>query len=322
MSEYLIVMGENINATRKIRTNSPRIVGYSGNKKGIKYKSIEGQEKYLDLTEILNSDTVKQSGQVPHIGAAILNHDQDYLWAMVKEQVDGGADIIDLCADEVTPYPEKRHDYMRWLVKTMQEKIPVRYSIDSSDPDTIEAGLEVYDQSKGRALLNSTNLEENRKKVMELAKKYNCQILANASGQEGMPQDDKERVANLVELMGRLDKVGIPMEDRFLDPLVFPIGAGSEYGKHFLNACKTIRDKYGDSIHMLGGFSNASFGMPNRKVINVTLTILAILHGCDTIMIDPKQINVKQMIEFKLASDALLGKDEYCMKFIEFMRAK
>ena len=127
--------------------------------------------------------------------------------------------------------------------------------------------------------------------------------------------------SNLVELMNRMDKAGIPVEDRFLDALVFPIGAGSEYGKHFLNACKMLREKYGDGVHIFGGFSNVSFGMPNRKLINETLGILSILNGCDTIMVDPKQINVKHMIEFKLASDALLGKDEFCMKLIEYMRS-
>lgn len=322
MSEALIVIGENINATRKIRITSPRIVDIGGNKKGIKYKTIDGQNKELDLTEILKVEAVVQSQQVPHIGAAILNEDKEYLWAAAKEQLDGGADIIDLCVDEVTPYPEKRHEYMQWVIKTVQEKVPARYTIDSSDPDTIEEGLKVYDQSKGRAVLNSTNLEDNRQKVIDLAKQYNTQIIANASGQAGMPQDDKERFDNLVELMNRMEKAGIAVEDRFLDALVFPIGAGSEFGRHFLEACKQIRDKYGDGVHIFGGFSNVSFGLPNRRLINETLGILSILHGCDTIMVDPRQINVKKMIEFKLAADALLGKDEFCMKFIEYMRAQ
>ena len=322
MSELLIVIGENINATRKIRITSPRIVDYDGNKKGIKYKTLGGQEKHLDLTEILKNEAVVQSQQVPHIGAAILNEDKEYLWAAVKEQVDGGADIVDLCVDEVTPYPEKRHEYMQWLITTVQEKISTRYTIDSSDPDTIEAGLKVYDSSKGRAVLNSTNLEDNRQKVIDLAKETKSQIIANASGQAGMPENDKERFDNLVELMNRMEKAGIPVEDRFLDALVFPIGAGSEFGKHFLNACKSIRDKYGDGVHIFGGFSNVSFGLPNRRLINETLAMLSILHGCDSMMIDPKQINVKKLIEFKLAADALLGKDEYCMKMIEYMRAQ
>jgi 5-methyltetrahydrofolate--homocysteine methyltransferase len=316
----LITIGENINATRKIRVTAPRLTDSGDGKKGIKYKAIDGSDRFFDLTEVIASDAVQQSGQVPFIATAILNHDTDFLLTAVKEQLDGGADIIDLCVDEVNPYPEKRQEYMRWLIKAMQEKFDCQFSIDSSDPDTIEAGLSVYDYSKGRPVLNSTNLEENRQKVIELAKETKSQLIANASGKEGMPEDDKGRVENLNQMMQKMDKAGIPMADRFLDALVFPIGAGSEYGHHFLEAVKALREQYGPEVHIFGGFSNVSFGMPKRILLNETLSILSILAGCDTLMVDPKQVNVRKMNEFKLAADALLGKDEYCMNLIEYLR--
>jgi len=320
MSKPLITIGENINATRKIRENSPRFAALENGKKAVKYKTIEGKEAFLDVTAVMETEAVKQSGQIPFIATAILNQDTDFLGAAVKDQLDTGADVIDLCVDEVTPYPEKRRDFMKWMIQSMQAKIPARYSIDSSDPETIEAGLSVYDFSKGIPVLNSTNLEPNRQKVIDLAKEFKCQIIANASGAEGMPEDEKGRIENITELMKRLDAAGIPLGDRYLDPLVFPIGAGSEYGNHFFDAVKAIRKTFGPEVHITGGFSNVSFGMPKRKLINETITMLAILAGCDTLFIDPKQINVKKMIEFKLASDALLGKDEYCMNLITYMR--
>lgn len=316
----LITIGENINATRKIRLNAPRLTESGDGKKGIRYKSIDGTERFFDLTQVIESEAVQQTGQVPFIATALLNQDADFLMAAVQEQLDGGSDIIDLCVDEVNPYPEKRQEYMRWLIKAMQEKFDCRFSIDSSDPDTIEAGLSVYDFSKGQPLLNSTNLEENRQKVIELARETKSQLIANASGKEGMPDDDIGRVENLDQMMAKMDQAGIPLGDRFLDALVFPIGAGSEYGHHFLDAVKTLRDKYGPEIHIFGGFSNVSFGMPKRILLNETLTLLSILAGCDTIMVDPKQVNARKMNEFKLAADALLGKDEYCMNLITYLR--
>jgi cobalamin-dependent methionine synthase I len=322
MTKPLLIIGENINATRKFKITNPRFEKYEGDKTGMKYKTVDGKERYLDLTEMLKADSVQKSGQVPYIGAAIIYQDIDFLMAMVQEQLDGGSDYIDICVDECTPYPEKRHDYMKWTIKTLQEKIPCRLSIDSSDSDTIEAGLTMYNPANGAALLNSTNLEPGRQKVMELAKETKSQIIANASGVEGLPFDTEERITNMTELNKRLDAAGIPLEDRFLDPLVFPIGTGSEYGRHFLDAVKALREQYGETVNITGGISNVSFGLPNRKLINQTLTILAILSGCNALFVDPRQIKSKEMNEFKLAADALLGKDEYCMNLIEYIRAQ
>ncbi len=319
MPNPLITIGENINATRKIRLDSPRVIT-DGDKKGLYYIAISGEKCFYDLTQTIASDVVQQSGQIPYISEAILRGDSQFLLSLAKEQLDNGADIIDLCVDEVSPYPEKRLDYMKWLVKVMQDNLPARYCLDSSDPDTLEAGISVYDNSKGKAVLNSTNLEENRQKVIDLARETQSQIIANASGAEGMPEDDQQRVDNLSVLMERMDKAGIPVEDRFLDALVFPIGAGSEYGRHFLDAVKTLREKFGPEVHIFGGFSNVSFGMPKRILLNRTLTVLSVLSGCDTIMIDPNQIDVQYINEFKLASDALLGKDEFCMNLITHLR--
>ncbi len=111
------------------------------------------------------------------------------------------------------------------------------------------------------------------------------------------------------------------MEDRFLDALVFPVGAGPEFGMHYLDAVKQLRETFPD-VHIFGGHSNVSFGLPDRRVLNNAFLILSILAGCDTLMADPLMNSPKECLEFKLAAEALMGKDEYSLNYLAYHRSK
>jgi 5-methyltetrahydrofolate--homocysteine methyltransferase len=75
-------------------------------------------------------------------------------------------------------------------------------------------------------------------------------------------------------------------------------------------------------VHIFGGHSNVSFGLPDRKVLNDAFLILSILAGCDTVMMDPLMNPPKEYVEFKLAADTLTGKDEYALTYLAYQRGK
>lgn len=320
-SHQLIVIGENINTTRKVRATSPNIVQEDG-KVGYAYTGLDGARRLLDITDVFPEDPAElKTARIAHIGQAVRKQDLDYLGWAILSQERAGATIIDLCVDELSVYPEERHDYMRWMVKTAQSLSDVSFAIDSSDPQTIMAGLEVYDRSKGRPAINSVSLEEGRDVLVQLGKDEDCAVFANGSGRSGMPQDAAERVANLSACMEIMDKIGLPMDDRYLDPLVFPIGAGPDYGNHYLDAVRLLREKYPE-VHIFGGLSNVSFGLPRRKLLNQAFITLAILAGCDAIMIDPLMNPPKDFVEFKLAADVMTADDEYAVSYLKYIRAQ
>lgn len=320
-SSGLIVIGENINTTRKIRATSPNIVQEDG-KVGYAYAGLDSERRLLDITDVFPEDPAElKTARIPHIGQAVRKQDLDYLGWAILSQERAGATIIDLCVDELSVYPEERHDYMRWMVKTAQSISDVAFAIDSSDPQTIVAGLEVYDRAKGRPAINSVSLEEGRDLLVQLGKDEDCAVFANGSGRTGMPQDAAERIANLSACMEMMDKAGLPMADRYLDPLVFPIGAGPDYGNHFLDAVRGLREKYPE-VHIFGGLSNVSFGLPRRKLLNQAFITLAILAGCDAIMIDPLMNPPRDFIEFKLAAEVMTAKDEYAINYLKYIRAQ
>jgi 5-methyltetrahydrofolate--homocysteine methyltransferase len=317
----LIVIGENFNATRKIRMNSPRVV-VDGGSVGIAYTDLDGAPRVLDVTSSIPSDeSRRKSFAIPHIAEACRRKDLAYVRWAIRSQELAGAHVIDLCVDEMSPDPAERAQWMQWLVRTAQECTGAALAIDSSDPSTIRAGLDACDPARSRPAINSFNLEPGRLGLVALAKERNAMLFANASGEGGMPTNAAERVANLVRCMERMDEAGLAVEDRFLDPLVYPMGAGPEFGNHYLEAVRELRARY-PSVHIFGGHSNVSFGMPNRKLLNHVFACLSIGAGCDTVMIDPLMNPPAELDAFHFASRALTARDEYAGEFIRYSRAR
>ena len=315
----MIVIGENFNATRKIKGNNPRVVEEDG-KIGIGYVDLDGTKRLLDCSDIVPEDpAARNSFMIPHIAQALRKKDMNYINWAIKNQERHGAHIIDLCVDEMSVYPEERFEWIGWLVKTAQQITDTTVAIDSSDSKTIYAGLEAHDSSKGRPAINSFNLEAGRQELVAMAKERGAILFANASGKSGMPKDEKERVQNLVKCMDMMDAGGIAMEDRFLDPLVFPIGAGPEFGNHYLEAVRELRSLF-PKVHIFGGHSNVSFGLPNRKLLNEVFVELAILVGCDSLMIDPVMNPPATFNQFYFAANALTGRDEFSVRYLKFTR--
>jgi 5-methyltetrahydrofolate--homocysteine methyltransferase len=99
------------------------------------------------------------------------------------------------------------------------------------------------------------------------------------------------------------------------------------YGNHYLDAVRALRVAYGDELHITGGLSNVSFGLPKRGLINDTFIHLALDAGIDSGIIDPIQTKLGGVFELdtesepvRLASDMLLGRDDYCVEYIQAFR--
>ena len=90
---------------------------------------------------------------------------------------------------------------------------------------------------------------------------------------------------------------------------------------HYLDAIKQLREMFPD-VHLFGGHSNVSFGLPDRRVLNDAFLILSVLAGCDTLMADPLMNPPREYVEFRLAAEALMGKDEYSLNYLAYHRRR
>jgi hypothetical protein len=188
----LQIIGENFNTTRRIKPTSPRVVHDAG-KVGISYSGPDASRRLLDVTSIYPTDPAKlRVFQIPHVAHAVRTKDVDYIAWLIRSQTSAGANIIDLCIDEIDVNPEVRHRTMAWLVPIAQKITDAVIAIDSSDPETIMTGLRAHDGSRSRPAINSVNLEEGRDLIKE-ARSRNALLFANASGATPCPRTSMRR---------------------------------------------------------------------------------------------------------------------------------
>src|SRR5690348_4704887 len=99
MFEGMIVLGENLNATRKVKVGGKLMVELEGGKKVFPYETANGAKRFLDLTQACESELAKKNGMVGHIAAGIVNRDEEFIASMAERQVKCGADYLDCCVD-------------------------------------------------------------------------------------------------------------------------------------------------------------------------------------------------------------------------------
>jgi 5-methyltetrahydrofolate--homocysteine methyltransferase len=248
-----------------------------------------------------------------------------YLQALVDRQVKAGADFLDLNVDELSWNQDERKAGMRWLVRALEPLSPVPLSIDSSSQDVLLTGVEACQGLAGKPLLNSASLE--RIDALDIVSRYELPVVLTAAGASGMPQDARQRIDHASRMIEAALAKGIPLERMYVDALVFPISVDSQFVIHCLDAFRHLRAKYGERIHLTGGLSNVSFGMPCRKLINEVFINLAVEAGADSGIVDPVASNLnrifladKQSQPYQLALDVLLGRDPGCVTYLQAYR--
>jgi cobalamin-dependent methionine synthase I len=330
-----IVIGENIHTTRVVLRQGKRVASTPEGAEAVVYSPETGEKRYLIIPDEIKRSQDYEEGRVKHVKIAVKSamsgqepearEGLQYLKAMVRDQEQAGADFLDLNVDEVSLRLDEQKDAMRWLVQTVQAVCSIPVSIDSSHIEIIQVGLQACDGKAGRALLNSASLE--RLEALDLARQLDIPAIMTAAGEKGMPQDDDERVVNASRMVDAALAKGISIQDIYIDSLVFPISVDSQFGNHCLRAIRRLREEYGSEIHITGGLSNVSFGLPCRHLINDVFIILAVEAGADSGIIDPVASDLqaifsmdRQTHPFQLAQDMLLGRDRNCKNFLRAYR--
>ena len=324
-----VVIGENIHCTRVALRKGSRIAERGG-AEAILYEGADGEARALPVTAEAKRTKDYEEGRVKHVqvavetamgGGADAAEGMRYIEALVRGQERAGAAFLDLNVDEISPRLAVQTGAMAWLAATVQGMTALPLSIDSSSVDVIRAGLEAIRPAKARPMLNSASLE--RLEALELAREHDCRAVVTAAGEKGMPDGAGERVANASRMVEAALARGFATGDLYIDPLVFPISVDSRYGNHCLGAIRSLRARFGPEIHITGGMSNVSFGLPARKALNEIFVLLAMEAGADGGILDPvasppAAIRAIDRSEprWRLAEDVMLGRDEHCMAWI------
>ena len=230
----------------------------------------------------------------------------------VQQQVDGGADVLDVnMGVPLTDEPE----LLSKAIKLVQSKTDLPICIDSSVIEALDAGLKAYE---GKALVNSMTGEDDRMEaILPLVKEHKAVIMALSNDETGIPATAKERLDITEKIVRTVEKYGIPLEDLVIDPLAMTVGADTEAVKITLETIHLIKDRFG--LNMSMGASNVSFGLPNRHAVNASFLPMAMAAGLTSAIMDAR---TKEIVTSVRAADLLLGNDAWGANWISAFRAQ
>lgn len=237
---------------------------------------------------------------------ALIDNNIDYILGQAIEQVQGGAEILDVNVG--LPGIDERETMVK-VLKAVQGVVDVPLQIDSTVPEVLEAALRVYN---GKPLVNSVNGEdETMTKILPLVKKYGGAVLGLTIDKDGIPKEADKRFDIAKKIMNTALSYGIRKEDIFIDCLTLTASAEQEAVLETLNALERVKKELG--LRTVLGVSNISFGLPNRELINRTFLSMALMKGLDLPIINP---NVESMTGAVRAYRLLANHDKNSTEFI------
>ena len=246
------------------------------------------------------------------IKEAIAARDAEYLQNLAVSQVDAGADYLDV---NTGAFPSEEVELMEWLVGVVQDVVDVPLAIDSANPAALKAGLKLH--RKPSPLINSISLEQAKfDAVLPLVKDYDAKVLALSIDDGGMTKTAEERFGVAGRLIEALCGEGIEPDRIYLDPLIQPVSVQNDFGVVALDVIKRVKQEH-PQVNTICGLSNVSFGLPKRGRINAAFLVMAMAAGLDSAILDPLDDELMGSITI---SDALLGRDRFCKKYIKAFR--
>jgi len=242
---------------------------------------------------------------------AMMKKDKGPIQEIAISQWKAGAGMIDA---NIGPAEDGGEELMKWMVTTIQEAVQLPVCLDTTNYKAVEAGLQVHNNKWGRPLINSTSNDPERFPMLELAAKYNSQIIGLTVGKGGLPADAEERSTIAAEIMARAMEYGLPLEDLYLDPLVLQIATSQDHALKVIKAVKMFQELNDPPMKTVVGLSNVSNGCPKelRPIINNHFLSLLIYEGLTAVIANPHEVapTVKTI-------DVILGKTLYAHKYLE-----
>ena len=332
-SDFTII-GENIHCTRVVKRGGIRGHVFDDGSEAVKFR-VGKELNFVRVPKHFESTQPYQQGNLKHFMIAVwkgvnctgadAEEGEAYIKYEVDRQTRAGATYLDLNVDELSHRLPEQIEAMRWLVGYVQTISTLPPSVDSSNSEIIQAGLAEYDGSAGRPMVNSVALE--RLETLDLIAEHDAKCIISAASESGMPQDADERLENASRVVDAASDRGIAYNDMYIDPLFFPVSVDKAYGPHALESIAKIRERFGEDLHITGGMSNVSFGLPKRALVNETFVRLAVEAGADSGIIDPIQVKIERAMQLDMespqvryAADLLLGQDDFAMNYITAYR--
>ncbi|MDE6604597.1 MAG: homocysteine S-methyltransferase family protein [Clostridia bacterium] len=258
---------------------------------------------YIDGVKVIG-ERINPTGKKA-MKQALIDRDFDYIANQTIEQVEAGAEILDVNAG-LPQIDEKQ--MLTEMVKYIQSLTDAPLQIDCGKPEAIESALRYYN---GKPIVNSVNAEEKSlSTILPIVAKYGASVVGLTIDENGIPKTVEERIRLAEKIIERAKSFGIREEDVYIDCLTLTVSAEPEQAVNTLKAIEILKRKY--NIKTVLGVSNISFGLPARQIINTAFLTMAMRAGLDLPILNP---NIPENMQAVDAFNVLTCKDKNCMAY-------
>ena len=329
-------------------TTPPHIKAIAEAVKGLPPRKVPTVEPYLRLsgldaltvrpqTNFLNIGERTNVAGSPKFAQLIKAGDYEAALAIARQQVENGAQVIDVCMDEgMIDGVAAMHRFLN-LIASEPDICKVPVMVDSSKWEVIEAGLKCL---QGKGIVNSISLKEGEDKFLHHAKlvhRYGAAVVVMAFDEAGQADSFERKISVCKRAYDLLvEKVGFPPQDIIFDPNVLTVGTGLEehanYAVDFIRATKWIKENL-PHAKVSGGISNISFSFRGNNAVREAMHSAFLYHairaGLDMGIVNAGMLEVYEEVPKELlglVEDVLLNRrddaTERLIKFAESVKQK
>ena len=245
----------------------------------------------------------------PAIRRAMDNKEPEAILKRAKEQIDAGATYLDV---NIGPAESNGPELMKWAVELIQSNFDnVPLALDTSNKAAIEAGISVYNRSKGKPIVNSADAGD-RMSNIDLAAANDAIVIALCSNGP-IAADNDERMMHCQNMLEHGMELGMEAEDLWFDPLFVVVKGMQDKQMEVLECIKMFSDM---GLNSTGGLSNNSNGMPKniRPIMDSALVAMAMMQGLTSAIVNPSDHRLMETIK---SCDVFKGNTLYADSYLE-----
>lgn len=245
------------------------------------------------------------------IARAIKTGDVAFIQNEASTQELAGADYIDVNAGA---FVGEEIEKLKWVIEVVQNVTDKPLCIDSPDPEVIRAVIPLV---KNTPMINSITLEPERLAgILPVAAEKKAKLVALCQSEDVMAETAADKLRLAERLTEKVTGEGIPLNDLYIDPLVYPLSTNPKSATETIGAIRQIMKAF-PGVHTTCGLTNVSYGLPCRRLINRSFLVAAVAGGLDSAILDPTD---KQLYAALRAASVVTGKDDFCIKYITAFR--